>query len=76
MNFKEVVDFLNHEDMTETVVSPMDQSSGIVCRKPASRRSASVSALWRKCSRWPPFWQTTLKGALWGISSKRFHMLK
>ena len=22
MNFKEVVDFLNHEDMTETVVSP------------------------------------------------------
>lgn len=24
MNFKEVVDFLNHEDMTETVVSPED----------------------------------------------------
>ncbi len=24
MNFKEVVDFLNHEDMTETVVSPDD----------------------------------------------------
>ena len=26
MNFKEVVDFLNHEDMTETVVSPSDPS--------------------------------------------------
>lgn len=24
MNFREVVDFLNHEDMTETVVSPED----------------------------------------------------
>ena len=24
MNFKEVVDFLSHEDMTETVVSPED----------------------------------------------------
>lgn len=24
MNFREVVDFLNHEDMTETVVSPDD----------------------------------------------------
>lgn len=26
MNFREVVDFLSHEDMTETVVSPSDPS--------------------------------------------------